>query len=301
MPSLRFGNCPGDRRPAVQPTNAVQRYAGDALWPEDAAPVSALACRSQPFNRLVSLLRLRDVGRESPADTLSACFRGTFLGYQTIALPIRGFWRWDFVSPAGATAETPEHPFSSWVLSTARDMLVSGLSEAILVAPSRPPLTDQSDIDLHITIPPAPDIDNTVKLRMLLIDAARDTIIDTSFHAPTAQRFDLSLPRVQSGEYALHAIATQDSWKTETRDSLFVTADMSEFALSHQNESLLGQFARPVSVDSIGAAFAAGRVEVTERRTESASRRVEHSWLLLSAIFALLAFEWILRRVRGLE
>jgi hypothetical protein len=249
---------------------------------------------------------------EGTADTVPVLYSGRYQGRTTLVAGIRGFWAWDFVVQTNEKEEAEHTPFSSTVLKLTRRALIAGMSDDFLVYPAQTPLSESRPADLVFALPASFDWTEPARVSLTITDTAGSTVLDTGLALSSVDaqhRFlfrSSSLPR---GTYAYAGTLRYGGRRFTYTDTMRVQADRTELDIAGQNEQLLAHVARRMTpMDSTAGGdrttasrFLADRLlhtdqTRTDRATVARTVRIEQSWLLLAAIFALLIAEWIIRR-----
>jgi len=220
-----------------------------------------------------------------------------------VAILATGFWRWDFAGLRDPAASNTTSPFSSAVLAIARERLVANLTRNLVVFPAESPLAEGRPVRLLALFPAGDDWGQVSQLRVVAADSAGDTLRDTTVQVDGgASRADIDLGLLAQGAYRCSAAMRRRSGAFTFSDTLVVEPDRTEEYVDGQNTHLLSQFGRIVELSprSIEELLTAAP-PISPDRTVPVTFRIEPTWYLLAMLLAMLALEWLLRRVWQLD
>lgn len=241
-----------------------------------------------------------EVGKQH-ADTVNVLFSGRYNRCSFIACAIPDVWRWDFWPLAVDPEEGRVLGFSQRLVKLAKEFLINGLSNDLLVYPAAP-LSESDSLTFQTEFPSQLPIPSKIRMAFTFSPAVSnfsDTTITINFIGSSHQL--IRLKTLPAGQYCLKVSATVSTTATKLScsfpDSIYIDQNLSEYLVRGQNIALLRSFAQPLddfSEASLRSAFFSGaEMKRPERKTILFNR----NWPLLLMIFTVWGAEWILRRI----
>ncbi len=258
---------------------------------------SYVSCKEMPFrvhdNIITAVLpRIKTPG----FDTLRVLFTGRYDNRNFIACAASDLWRWDFLPLAVEPSEERVFSFSEGLLALTKEVLMNGLSDELLLYPAAP-LSESDSLRFTVLFPADLPVPADMRFNCRISDNVRafDTAFILTDVGSTHQV--VRFKPLSTGNYTLEAKGSYGNRRYAFSDSITVDQDLSEYALTGQNISLLQEIAQPLSnfsAASLRSVFFTHGAETAQPVKETV--RFNRNWPLLILIFLFFAAEWVVRR-----
>jgi hypothetical protein len=235
-------------------------------------------------------------------DTANVLFSGRYKRFNFIACAAKDVWRWDFLPLAIDPEEGRIFGFSQRLIRLAKEFLINGLSNVIMVYPAAA-LSESDSLTFKVEFPSQLPIPSDIRMAITFSSAACqhcDTTFMIDFIGNSHQL--IRLKPLFAGQYCLKVSATVSTAPTgllpcSFPDSVHIDQNCSEYSIQGQNIALLRSFAQPLddfSEASLRSVFFSG---AEMKRPEKKTILFNRNWPLLLMIFIVWCAEWILRRI----
>lgn len=266
-------------------------------------PATYVACTKALAGHRKTILEWKGDARTGEREIGPVLFETRTKGRPHLALPVRGFWQWDF-RPLLLT-KNRNTPFSALLVHAMRQFLERNINQSFYCYPVSSPVSESDSVAFRILLPRALAGDDPEKAHVTMVAGATDTIrtgwIECRAAPGATSAFTLP-PLEKHGRYRYTCTVNVRGRSLSYTDSLTIAPDDSEFRAQGQNTLLLGQMAHPLNTgEALERLRTARRMKRSRTGTSTQVIRLEQSWFMLLVLFGLFAMEWVLRRAWSLD
>jgi len=244
-----------------------------------------------------------------PQDTTPFVSLGTFEHRAAIAVAGQDLWRLDFW-PLSMARQSETGSFLEFVSALVKQQILLRRSMSFFAFPSSPEQSENDSIRFTVMLPSdfgeavATGASSRCVARFVIDSSSRSVGSTGPLQVEFRDQFHgtVTLPPLAGGTYHYRTILEALGLKREIEDSLYVDKDREELSVPGQNTALLDQLSSPLPSNTVKAVLDAyAGASTAKRSTVFDYLEIRRSWTLLSVIFLLLTFEWLVRRKQDLE
>jgi hypothetical protein len=229
-------------------------------------------------------------------DTVNLIYTGRKDGARHIVCAVTDLWRWDFLPLAVSPDEERIFTVSDRLITLAREVLSSGLSDGLLLYPASRLMTADS-LRFRIAFPASVPVPAPARLsctftgeNLRQYDTSFTMTITGSVHQ------GVTIKPLDPGIWRLETVAVAGKERYRFSDSVAIDDDRSEYMVKGQNIPLLNEIAQPLNVDDSSLQKVVFTNDDAAIQPIKKTFHISRSWPLLLVLFLLFGIEWILRR-----
>ncbi len=232
---------------------------------------------------------------DSPSSN-SLLFSGRLRNHNSLFLPLKGIWRWDFWPLSLSKAENESFDFTNTLLAVSKKLLLESLSEKFIIYPAHN-LSETDSLKFMLTLPSSVPVFEPLNIQLKIKNQISQLDSSLTFTPSGLNNQSISIAAFPKGNYLLSSYFESKGKKYSFNDSFTVAKDDREFSIVSQNSVFLQEFARKIENDfkNVRALFASEGQSV-QKRTVKETYRISKSWVLLSFILLLVGIELLLRK-----
>lgn len=263
-------------------------------------PSGVLRCASLQVKSPL-LCMLNDENQKK--DTLHLLFNTEWQGYQVLALAAKDFWRWDFWPMSLEYSEEQAFSFSGLFITTLTEQLLTRISEQYFIYPASS-ISESDSIIFTVSFPSTIPVACKSKISFTIKNSSNQSVLDTAVEIINNGSLNrkISLKPLSAGIYSLSSSISGNQKKYTFSDTLFIGVRQSELQIPGQNKILLSEIGHPFDpIDSTSLFKDMLNDNSNNDSIVKDSYQLNRTWLLLSCILILMGFEWMYRRLIGLD
>lgn len=264
-------------------------------------PASFFVCKNIQ-NTVIDLLSVVH-SKNNKNDTVPILFNGIIEKHEFVALTASGSWQWDFWPLSLNGNDDRPFFFSEQLLTIIKTILFRQAQNSFFFYP----VSERQNFDSLVfafCVPSDLKSYTEAQIKFSIKSAVSSFNFDTicKFNISGSKMSYFKTRRFNPGNYTYNCELVNNRDTFEYSDSINIRQIQSEYHVRSQNKELLEQFAHVVSLDSDSTINQfVDKISISPRVPIEDYFNITRSWLLLSMLLLLFAFEWYLRKKYDLD